>query len=75
MAARDLVRGKRSLGGEHGYVLRIGRTSLREVLCCLTRIAISYRDCDTIALDVRVVLLVIRAVHLRPDMLTPTAAE
>ena len=33
------------------------------------------RDCDTIALDVRVVLLVIRAVHFRPDMLTPTAAE
>jgi hypothetical protein len=24
---------------------------------------------------VQVVLLVIRAVHLRPDMLTPTAAE
>jgi hypothetical protein len=24
---------------------------------------------------VRVVLLVIRAVHLRPDVLTPTAAE
>jgi hypothetical protein len=45
------------------------------VISCLTRIAISYRDCDTIALDVRVVLLVIRAVHLRPDMLTPTAAE
>jgi hypothetical protein len=34
-----------------------------------------YRDRDTIALDVRVVLLVIRAVHLRPDILTPTAAE
>jgi transposase len=40
-------------------VTLIGRTSLREAL----------------ALDVRVVLLVIRAVHLRPDMLTPTAAE
>jgi transposase len=55
----------------------IGRTSLREVLVitCLNRVAISYRDCDTIALDVRVVLLVIRAVHLRPDILTPTAAE
>jgi hypothetical protein len=45
------------------------------------RVAISYRyryryrDRETIALDVRVVLLVIRAVHLRPDLLTPTAAE
>jgi hypothetical protein len=63
--------------GSISWVALIGRTSLREVLVisCLTRIAISYRDCDTIALDVRVVLLVIRAVHLRPDMLTPTAAE
>ncbi|MGC1387322.1 MAG: hypothetical protein WA807_04870 [Steroidobacteraceae bacterium] len=39
------------------------------------RAAISYRDRETIALDVRVVLLVIRALHLRPDLLTPTAAE
>jgi hypothetical protein len=44
-------------------------------LGCRNRVALSYRDCDTIALDVRVVLLVIRAVHLRPDILTPTAAE
>jgi hypothetical protein len=63
--------------GSISWVALIGRTSLREVLVisCLTRIAISDRDCDTIALDVRVVLLVIRAVHLRPDVLTPTAAE
>jgi len=63
--------------GSISWVALIGRTSLCEVLVisCLTRIAISYRDCGTIALDVRVVLLIIRAVHLRPDMLTPTAAE
>jgi transposase len=63
--------------GSISCVALIGRTSLREVLVisCLNRVAISYRDRDTIALDVRVVLLVIRAVHLRPDVLTPTAAE
>ena len=61
--------------GSISWVALIGRTSEVLVICCLTCIAISYRDCDTIALDVRVVLLVIRAVHLRPDMLTPTAAE
>jgi hypothetical protein len=59
--------------GSISCVALIGRTSLREVLVisCLNRVAISYRDRDTIALDV----LVIRAVHLRPDILTPTAAE
>jgi hypothetical protein len=63
--------------GSISCVALIGRASLREllVISCLNRIAIGYRDCDTVALDVRVVLLVIRAVHLRPDMLTPTAAE
>jgi hypothetical protein len=63
--------------GSISCVALIGRTSLREVLfiSCRNRGAISYRDCDTIALDVRVVLLVSRAVHLRPDMLTPTVAE
>jgi hypothetical protein len=63
--------------GSISWVALIGRTSLREVpvISCRNRVAISDRDCDTIALDVRVVLLVSRAVHLRPDMLTPTAAE
>jgi transposase len=63
--------------GSISCVALIGRTSLREVLVisCRNRVAISYRDCDTIALDVRVVLLVSRAVHLRPDMLTPATAE
>jgi hypothetical protein len=45
------------------------------VISCLNSVATSDRDCDTIALEVRVVLFVIRAVHLRPDILTPTAAE
>jgi hypothetical protein len=63
--------------GSISCVALISRASLLKVLVinCLNRIASSYRDCDTIALDVRVVLLVIRAVHLRLDMLTPTAAE
>jgi hypothetical protein len=40
--------------GSISCVALIGRASLREllVISCLNRIAISYRDCDTIALDV-----------------------
>jgi Transposase IS116/IS110/IS902 family len=45
--------------GSISCIALIGRTSHREVLVisCLNRVAISYRDRDKIALDVRVVLL------------------